>query len=152
GDCVGCYSQNRQDASLAVISRSFGIVTSSRDLQAAWQRQRNGPRNWHSEKRASRALGTLAVQLNPQHTALVLMNIQPDLYRETSQTSGSSCFLKTLPTIERLLAGARRAGCFVIHALSTPNGDGHWPTPLAGFGPLPGEQLVMCHRSSAFAD
>ena len=42
-DCVGCYSPERQMASLVVVARSFGTVSSSQDIAAVWQRLGNGP-------------------------------------------------------------------------------------------------------------
>ena len=53
-DCVGSYSEERQKASLAVLARSFGIVTSSTELTAVWKKLGNGPRNWHPDRRAQR--------------------------------------------------------------------------------------------------
>src|SRR6185437_11008722 len=82
-DCVGCYSQERQQAALVVIARSFGVVTVSSDIAAVWQRRGNGPRNWQPEARAQRALTTLATQVQPAHTALLLVNLQSNLFGET---------------------------------------------------------------------
>src|SRR4051812_9996786 len=55
-DCVGCYSQDRQQAALVVIARSFGVVTASSEVAAVWRQLGNGPRPWEPEVRARRAL------------------------------------------------------------------------------------------------
>jgi len=141
-DCVGCYSEERQKASLAVLARSFGIVTSSEDIIAAWGRLGNGTRNWEPEHRAERHLTTLARKLDPEHTALLLV---------TGRSGGSQA---PRAAIRDLAGHARRAGCLVIHA--RPGACAHSPgadaTPALEVAPSDGEQVVHYHRASAFAD
>ena len=89
-DCVGSYSEERQKASLAVLARSFGIVTSSTELTAVWKKLGNGPRNWHPDRRAQRELTTIAKRIAPEHTALLLvtgrcsLRCRPALVRESA--------------------------------------------------------------------
>jgi nicotinamidase-related amidase len=142
-DCVGCYSQERQNASLAVLARSFGIVASSADIIAAWRRLGNGAPNWEPERRAQRQLTTLARKVDPEHTALLLV-------------TGRSGVSPGAPraAIQDLAGHARRAGCLVIHA--RPAASAHSPgadaTPGLEVAPCDGEQVVCYHRASAFAD
>jgi ureidoacrylate peracid hydrolase len=151
-DCVGCYSEDRQRAALVVIARSFGVVTVSSDIAAVWQRRGNGPRNWQPENRAQRALTTLAARLQPAHTALLLVNLQSDLFSEIS-ARGNVSLRHALPSVQRLLADARHSGCLVIHARSAGAlAEGKIAPFMAGFEPQSNEQVVTCYRSSAFAD
>jgi ureidoacrylate peracid hydrolase len=141
-DCVGCYSEERQKASLAVLARSFGIITSSVDIIAAWARRGNGPRNWEPERRAERHLTTLTRKLDPEHTALLLV------------TGRSGLEDRPRAAIQALTGHARRAGCLVIHArpgASTPS-LGADATPALEVAPCEGEQVVPYHRASTFAD
>jgi ureidoacrylate peracid hydrolase len=141
-DCVGCYSEERQKASLAVLARSFGIVASSEDIIAAWGRLGNGARNWEPERRAERQLTTLTRKLDPEHTALLLV------------TGRSGVSQAPRAAIRDLAGHARRAGCLVIHA--RPGACAHSPgadaTSALEVAPSDGEQVVHYHRASAFAD
>jgi ureidoacrylate peracid hydrolase len=142
-DCVGSYSEERQKASLAVLARSFGIVTSSTELTAVWKKLGNGPRNWHPDRRAQRELTTIAKRIAPEHTALLLV---------TGRCSAA------LPAsigarIRGMTDHARRAGCLVLHGWSAPQAN----KPAAGvlaseIPPCRGEQVILCHGASAFAD
>ena len=152
-DCVGCYSEDRQQAALVVIARSFGVVTSGTEVAAVWQRLGNGARNWHPEMRARRALTTLSDRLRPEHTALVLINMQSNLYG-AARGQDNAALIATLPATKILLDNARRAGCFIIYArAATLSECGVESAPfVAGFEPQGEEQIVTCHRFSAFAD
>lgn len=153
-DCVGCYSEDRQKAALVVIARSFGVVTASSDVVAVWQRFGNGPRPWQPEARARRALSTLESRLRPGHTALLLLNVSTALYSAGAQEGRNTSLISTLPAIQSLLTQAREAGCMVVHAYSTANLDwiSHRAPVMPGLEPLNDEQIVVCYRSSAFAD
>src|SRR5262249_37298279 len=142
-DCVGCYSQERQNASLTILARSFGLVTDSADLIAAWQRLGNGARNWQPERRAQRALTTLARKIDPEHTALLLV-------------TGRSGASEGAPhaAMQDLADQGRRAGCLIIHArpLRSANGAAAEAAPAWEVPVCEGEQVVRYHRASAFAD
>jgi ureidoacrylate peracid hydrolase len=152
-DCVGCYSEDRQQAALVVIARSFGVVTSGTEIATVWQKLGNGARNWQPEMRAQRALTTLDERLRPAHTALVLANIQSDIYG-ADQDRDNVAMISTLPATKALLDNARYASCFIIHArAATLSERGVESAPfVAGFEPRGEEQVVTCHRFSAFAD
>jgi len=174
-DCVGCYSEDRQKASLAVLARSFGIVTSSTQIAELWQRLGNGPRNWQPESRASRALATLADQLRPIHTALLMVNVQPEFFQARTADNRAdqlnTHLVENLPRMRRLLGNARQAGCLIIHAranyakelqfadlpasLVGPDWrreDGPDRRFMEGFEPVAPEQIVTCYRFSSFSD
>lgn len=141
-DCVGCYSEERQKAALVVIARSFGVVTSSEPIAEVWRRRGNGARNWQPEAQTARALTTPEDRLRPEHTALVLVNVQAEFY---GADMNNTALVKTLPALRLLLDSARKAGCFIIHA-------GKPAEYLQGFEPQGEEQAVTCHRTGAFAD
>ncbi|HEU5016924.1 MAG TPA: isochorismatase family protein [Pseudolabrys sp.] len=170
-DCVGSYSEERQKASLTVIARSFGIVSSHTDIAAVWRRRANGTRNWQPAARAERALTTQASRLRPVHTALLLINVQRNFFGDEgalAQKKLNTALIAALPRLRRLLDEARNAGCLVIHARSLRGGqDGIGTAPalseidvcgsrgaelMDGFGPIGDEQVVTCQRSSGFAD
>lgn len=142
-DCVGCYSEERQKAALVVIARSFGVVTSSEPIAEVWRRLGNGARNWQPEAQAARALTTPEDRLRPDHTSLVLVNIQAEFYG--SEAPNNTALLKTLPALRLLLDKARKAGCFIIHA-------GKSGEYLPGLEPQGEEQVVTCYRNGAFSD
>ena len=120
-DCVGSYSQERQQASLTVIARSFGVVSSSPEIAAVWKRLENDPRHWQRQKRVEHALTTPEARLRPLHTALVLMDLQSGFYAPNAAGGANSALLQTLPAARRLLDDARRAGCFIIHCCPAAN-------------------------------
>jgi ureidoacrylate peracid hydrolase len=142
-DCVGCYSEERQKAALVVIARSFGVVTASEPIAEVWRRRGNGARNWQPEARAARALTTTEDRLRPEHTALILVNVQAEYYGAAA--ANNTALVETLPALRLLLDKARQAGCFIIHA-------GKPGAFLAGFEPQGEEQVVTCHHNGAFAD
>jgi ureidoacrylate peracid hydrolase len=137
-DCVGSYSEERQNASLTVLARSFGIVTSSDDIMRVWRQSDNGPRNW--QPASERALTTLASKVNPKHTALLLMR---------SRWPQPSAEVRL--AMRHLLDDAREAACLVIHAspAALNENDGK---PELDVLPRGDEQVVIHHRTSAFAD
>ena len=140
-DCVGCYSEDRQKASLAVLARSFGILAPSADIIAAWQKLGNGPRNWQPESRAQRQLRTLGRKVDPEHTALLLVTGRSVVSPGASPAG-----------IQDLAGHARRAGCFVVHAWPAASARQEDPTTGLEIVPCEGEQIVRYHRASAFAD
>ncbi len=151
-DCVGCYSEERQKAALVVIARSFGVVASSPEIAAVWQRLGNGPRNWHPESRSQRALTTLQLQLKPAHTAFLLVNVQSDLFGKDS-AQPNLALGRTLPAAKDLLANARKLGCLIVHARCAGSFKESEIAPfMNGLEPQGDEPVVTCHRSSAFAD
>jgi ureidoacrylate peracid hydrolase len=174
-DCVGCYSEDRQKAALVVIARSFGVVTASNEIRSVWQRLGNGPRNWHPASRRSRALTSLANRLRPFHTALILINVQKDFFERDGALDRkgklSESLTLALPCISRLMMAARQVGCLIIHAKTVWDEalryEGVAPEStlsrlcaagtagadfVNGLGPIDQEQVVTCHRFSAFAD
>jgi ureidoacrylate peracid hydrolase len=152
-DCVGCYSEERQKAALVVIARSFGVVASSPEIAAVWQRLGNGPRNWHPESRSRRVLKTLELQLQPLHTAVVLVGMQSDLFSDDS-AQPNLALRRMLPAAKDLLANARQLGCLIVHTRSAgPYEEESEIGPFVnGLEPQRDEPIVTCHRSSAFAD
>jgi ureidoacrylate peracid hydrolase len=151
-DCVGCYSEERQKAALVVIARSFGVVTSSPEIAAVWQRLGNGRRNWRAESRSQRALTTLELQLNPAHTAFVLLNVQSHLFGEDT-AQPNLALGRTLPAAKDLLANARKLRCLIVHTRRVgPYEEPEIAPFVKGLEPQREEPIVTCYRSSAFAD
>ena len=98
------------------------------------------------DRRANRALTTLASRIRPDHAALVLVNLQSGLYGDSVWAIDRAAVAAST-----LLQNARAAGCLVIHARSAPLGE--IPAPfVAALTPQDEEQIVTCHRVSAFAD
>ena len=143
-DCVGSYSQDRQEASLAVMARSFGVVTSAADIQSVWRRFENGgARNWQTQERSKRELISLDSRLAPVHCALILVNLTRTAF-EGDETD--STMRQCLTNCQLLLHAARRVGCLVIHAVSDTSQF------IENLVPTGAEQIVFCPRTSCFAE
>ena len=144
--------RNGRKAALVVIERSFGVVTSGLEVAAIWQRLGNGARNWQPEMRARRALSSAQDRLRPEHTALLQINMQSNVYGAQGKDNGR--LIATLPAAKALLQAARRVGCLIIHARAATLSEGRVESApfVAGLEPLGDEQIVTCHRFSAFAD
>ncbi|CAN5352138.1 hypothetical protein BH10PSE18_BH10PSE18_15710 [soil metagenome] len=87
-------------------------------IAAAWLAARPGPRNWHAEAKQAALLRTLDERLAPQHTALVLIDVQNDFVSPTGATGRR----EAMPMVDRataripvLLRQARDTGCLVVH-------------------------------------
>jgi nicotinamidase-related amidase len=73
-------------------------------------------RSWHKDVKAACLLPTLHQRLDPAHTAYVLVDVQNDFCRvKRSATEEFSLVDVALPNIKVLLAGAREAGCTIVH-------------------------------------
>jgi ureidoacrylate peracid hydrolase len=174
-DCMSSFSPERHAASLAVVARSFGVVTASEQICDIWDHSSPGRRNWQSDAKRERALAEIQERLDPRQTALLLINLQHDFVDRAGglKSSGRSIFQieAILPRIRALLLSARRVGCMIIHAvacyepteryrelaaaaeISRLCHSGSWGAQIAsGFEPHGEEQVVICHRFSAFAD
>jgi ureidoacrylate peracid hydrolase len=174
-DCMSSFSQERHAATLSVVARSFGVVAPSEHIRAVWDRALPGKRNWHPDVKKNTALVDLGERLDPKHTALLLINLQRDFLDSAGalQKSGKSIsrIERILPRVRDLLENSRRAGCMVIHSAAAyePSERYHdlagaaemaklchprsWGAQFAaGFEPRGEEQVVACHRFSAFAD
>lgn len=121
-------------------------------------------------------LRTLAEKVHPEHTALVVVDMQNDYC-----TEGGACDRNRLPlapvrgvipAVQRLLAGARRAGATVVYAMMTADPatesppwrekreeaglvanclDGSWGHQIVEeLRPEPGDVVVRKRRFSAF--
>jgi nicotinamidase-related amidase len=149
-DCVGCYSPARQDASLVVIARSFGVVTTASEIKDSWKTKNSASRGWQPDARKARTLETAQAKLDPSHTAILFLNVDALRY----DTAGSGALRDTLPALRELMANARQTKCLVIHAHRAIDAAGglDQASTLTGFEPRHPEQTVFCHRTSAFAD
>ena len=141
-DCCGSYSEERQKAALTVMARSFGVVTTADKIADVWRRRGNGPRNWQPDMRAARALTDDESKLRPQHTALVLVNLQNRFY-----DSGVASRDTVMTAAKSLLDRARQAGCLIVHVRAASGGD-----VVPGFEAQGDEQTVMARRLGAFTE
>lgn len=87
-------------------------------IAAAWRAAWPGPRNWHAEAKQASLLRTLEDRLAPQHTALVLIDVQNDFV----SPAGATGRREAMPMVDRataripvLLQQARESGCLVVH-------------------------------------
>lgn len=87
-------------------------------IAAAWLAAAPGPRNWHAEAKQAALLRTLDERLAPEHTALVLIDVQNDFV----SPDGATGRREAMPMVDRataripvLLQQARDTGCLVVH-------------------------------------
>lgn len=116
------------DAQLAVscatrdaMARGFAAVSDSAALPGiaeAWLAEPPGERNWQPEVKHAALLRTLEARVAPEHTALVLIDMQNDFVA----IQGAVGRREPMPLVERatariptLLAHARAAGCTIVH-------------------------------------
>jgi ureidoacrylate peracid hydrolase len=174
-DCMSSFSPERHAATLTVAARSFGVVASSEQIRDLWDHAAPGPRNWQADAKRQRALAEIQERLDPRRTALLLINLQHDFIHRAGalKSSGKSIsqIEAILPRVRELLLNARGIGCMIIHAVACYEPSerynalpaaaemsnlchlGSWGAQIAnGFEPRGEEQVVVCHRFSAFAD
>ncbi len=178
-DAVANATADTHTASLRKMQQSFGAVADAETIQRAWQTYPSGVQRWEVPQKLARRLRTLDERVQPDHTALVLIDLQNDFCHPDGfmgQMGEDVSFIQeTLPTIRHLLDRARRAGVMVIHvkaeygSLSASEVSmGYWaeaeeappcclPDAWGGdfvteLAPLEGEPVVVKHRYSAFVD
>lgn len=177
-DAVAEASPERHDASLRKVDQAFGIVRDAREIAALWDRSNRRGADVSVEGKLSRALTTLPERIDPQHTALVLVDLQRDfchpegvmgrLGEDLSNMAGA------VAQSARLLSAARSVGMPVIHVRAeygaADSSDVSLFASRAASGtfccrpgtagcdfmpdvtPEPGEWIVVKHRFSAFVD
>lgn len=118
-DCCASYSPQRHRASLGNLGRYFGVVSTSSAIIDAWSRATGTARGWQAETKRAKALGPLAARVAPEHTALILIDVQNDFCSKGGKFDqrghGTSMVEGTVPHIVRLLELSRAAGTKVIH-------------------------------------
>jgi nicotinamidase-related amidase len=178
-DCVADPVPGRQESFLDKIGETFGTVVPSGDILAAWAgTDPAAPRGWRPEVKQGHLLAELGARVDPKHTALILVDLQND-FCDPKGAMGArgedlSVAQAILPTVSRLLGGARKAGLMVVHVkaeygldsasdVSLHSGNGVGATECCRPGswgaefvdearPLDGEQVVVKHRFSPFPD
>lgn len=75
-----------------------------------------GVRSWREDWRRGGYLASLSDRLDPQHTALLMIDIQNDFCRtRILQDDTLNLISANVPRMARLLGAARNAGCTVVH-------------------------------------
>jgi ureidoacrylate peracid hydrolase len=176
-DCVADASEARHNASIHKFGQAFGEVVTSKQIVEAWKKSKPALRHWHRDWKARRILSDLHAQVAPEHTALVLIDLQRDYCSKGGALAQSgedvSRIQAALPAIEKLLTAARSSRVMVVHLGTThgnlTNSDVAMEgarsgvaaccepnTPGAEFlsevAPLPEEEIVFKHRSGGFGD
>jgi nicotinamidase-related amidase len=88
-------------------------------LGASWRADRKNRRNWQPPSKAADLLTTLAQRIDPQHAALVLIDVQND-FCDTRGAVGRggepvTMIRSAVARTKDLLAAARAAGAAIIH-------------------------------------
>lgn len=176
-DCVADAAEARHQASLNKLGQAFGDIVPADDILAVWAKASGTERGWHGQATSGRALKEPQAQLDPMHTALVLVDLQEG-FRDPEGAPGQAgegpgSFDRALPRVEALLTEAREAGVMVIHVgskntnLTASDWEATWRecrqlTPRLGIGdgtaflgrtgPMGDEEIILRHRTSAFSD
>jgi nicotinamidase-related amidase len=177
-DCVAEASQERHDYALRKMGQAFGVVTQAADIVRVWDGSRENARSWDIDYKRSTILNDLGRRIDPQHTALVLVDLQNDFCDPKgvmgSQGEGLEAIRAVLPNVARLLACARQAGVMVVHVKAEYGGanqsdvslfagagvsatacclPGSWGAEIVpDVAPRPGEPVEIKNRFSGFVD
>jgi nicotinamidase-related amidase len=177
-DCVAEASQERHDYALRKMAQAFAVVTPAADIIKVWDAARENARSWDAEVKRSTILRDLDQRIDPEHTALVLVDLQNDFCDAAGSMGklgeGLEAIRAILPNVSSLLAQARTAGVMVVHIKAEYGGANQSDVSLfAGAGvaataccvpgswgagiipevaPLPGEPIEVKNRFSGFVD
>lgn len=173
-DCVADASPERHTASLEKLAQAFGNVVSSEEIIEVWRSKNSAAKNWEPDRKRARRLRDLSTMIAPPHAALILVGLQRNEGAPAVPTVDARAESEAgiVPAIETLLAAARKAGVLVLHVLADRHplsrsevaNEGEPsllqdPMPqaaatafLGATGPSKGEELVISHRTGAFAD
>jgi len=96
-----------------VIDRGDALAVSQH-----WNDAPPGPRNWQADVKQAALLRTLEERIAPEHTALILIDVQNDFV----SPGGATGRREAMPMVDRaaaripaLLQQARETGCMVVH-------------------------------------
>jgi ureidoacrylate peracid hydrolase len=158
-DCVADASEERHRASLSKMAASFGDVVPAEQIIAIWRDGKHANmRHWEAEWKANQVLPSLREQVDPSHTALVLVDLQGNCGEADSSDASTA--------IERLLTAARRRHLMVVH-VNTEESDLSISERMIARGkvkevtggcsldriaPGPDEDVLIKHRSGSFSD
>lgn len=179
-DCVFEATMTRHEASLEKMGKTFGITAPAARIVEAWRARRDnsGARPWQVEQKRARMLPDLQSRIRPEHTALVMIDMQNDFCHPDGaigrRGEDLSFIQSSIPHMQALLESARRAGVRVIHVraeygaasasdVSLATGvdvgataccaPGTWGAEIIdAVKPLPNEPVVVKHRFSGFTD
>ena len=174
-DCCADASPAQHQATMAVMDKVFGTVVDSETIERTWRGAASNQRHWRAEAKSAKALSGLEEKVAPEHTALVLVDLQNDLCEPDGALGRRGKDLapvqRTRPAIARLADMARSAGAMVIHVRTEQaplaQSDailanvGAEPPCLAGsrgagfvegMAPTGDEPVVVKHRTSPFPD
>jgi ureidoacrylate peracid hydrolase len=122
GDACSNFSKPRHDATLAVLGRAFGDVTSAEEIAEVWRAAAKGERSWRPAAKLRRLPAGLPERLRSPGVALALLDLQSDFCAEDGVLARTGLGLRhireTLPKIGELLALARQAHVPIIHVQS----------------------------------
>jgi nicotinamidase-related amidase len=177
-DCVAEASQERHDYALRKMGQAFGVVAPAADIIEVWDASHENARSWDIEVKRSNILRDLNQRIDPEHTALVLVDLQNDFCDPAGSMGklgeGLEAIRAVLPIVASLLARARAAGVMVVHIKAEYGGanqsdvslfsgagvaataccrPGSWGAEIVPeVTPLPGEPIEVKNRFSGFVD
>jgi len=118
-ECVSSFHPTHHEASQTVVAKYFGPVLPMKEITAVWAAAQGNERNWQPAVKSAGMLRTLERQVAPEHTALVLIDIQNDFCDERGifprRGGGMEMVKAALPRMRELLAEGRKSGALVIH-------------------------------------
>jgi nicotinamidase-related amidase len=180
GDACASYARARHDNALAKLALTFGVVVGAEEITATWHgADAAGARGWQMASKQALVPKGAAELLAPDHTALVIIDMQNDFCHPDGvmgrNGEGLAHNRGIIAVIASLLAAARAAGVLVVHvngqygpasgsAASLFRGGlptvsqviclpGSWgAAQIDDLAILPGEPVVVKHRLSAFRD
>ncbi len=107
-----------------LVTRGYRIVTpvSSGEATAvatAWRADRSNDRGWQPARKAAELLSSLEARIDPQHAALVLIDVQNDFCDSRGavgrNADATEMIRSAVVRIQELLTAAREAGVTVVH-------------------------------------
>jgi nicotinamidase-related amidase len=177
-DCVAEASKERHSASLAKIEQAFGLVLSGAQIAELWDRSQTPEISWSFERKEASALLDLSHKLEPNHTALILVDLQRDFCHAdgTMGRRGENLMeiQAAVTAAQHILEVARATGVLIVHLraqygttdasdtriaaeLQADSSDccvpGTWGAEfMTEVTPRSNEPVVVKHRFSGFVD
>jgi len=118
-EATSTYNPNSHDGSQTVVAAQFGPVVPVARIIEVWNAAEGNARNWQLAVKSAGMLRTLRDQVEPRHTAVILVDIQNDFCDEQGvfprRGTGIEAIKAALPKMRALLAEARKCGSLIVH-------------------------------------
>lgn len=118
-EAAATYSVESHEASQAVVEAQFGPLLPVSKIIEIWRKSEGNVRNWQLAVKTADVLRTLREQVTPEHTTVILVDMQNDFCDQNGvffrRGGGINSLTEALPKMEAFLAEARKSGSLIVH-------------------------------------